>query len=82
MASGETWATASAAVGVGAGLLHRWQRLEAQRAFKPVVLQEPVAPQPVSALGSVAVTTPDGFRIEGLDVDGACVLLEVIRCSG
>ncbi|MEQ9152747.1 MAG: transposase [Parvibaculum sp.] len=78
IADGGSWHSAAKALGVWPSSLQRWDRAASKPSFKPVV---PVAATPATATSAstLAVTTPDGFRVEGLDVDAAYLLLEMLR---
>jgi transposase-like protein len=81
VASGESWEAAAGSLGVWPSSLKRWHEQFPEGGFRAVVMRaaEPV-PAPAPRAG-VVITTPDGFRIEGLDTDGAFLLLEGMRCS-
>ena len=81
MASGASWDAAAKAVGVWPSSLRRWREDAERAAFKEVVVPPVLATSPVpSPEGGVVITTPDGIRVAGLDVDGACLILEMLRC--
>lgn len=78
IADGGSWHSAAKALGVWPSSLQRWDRAGSKSSFKPVVPLE-ASPATAQSAASLAVTTPDGFRVEGLDVDAACLLLEMLR---
>jgi hypothetical protein len=74
----EGWSLARAAeqLGVPAMSLTRWIRARGVReAFRKVELVADSAAE----RSQLVLVTPEGFRIEGLGVDNARVLLEVLR---
>ena len=80
VADGATWDQAAEQVDVWPSSLTRWSmQFPAKTGFKPVVV-EPTAPA-VSVSSAIVITTPQGLRIEGLDADGAYLILEALQCS-
>ena len=62
-------------LGVPPVTLRRWMLATATAGFRPVEVE--ISGRP--AVGSAVVITPDGYRVEGLDVEGACTLLRSLR---
>ena len=67
---GGTLAAASDAVGVAKGTLYRWLETAAPR-LRPVR----IAPALMRAAGRFTLVSPQGYRVEGLDIDSAAALL-------
>ena len=66
------------ALGVSGWSLSRWVKGSRWRAgFRPVEVVE--APEPRRDESKVVVVSPQGYRIEGLDVEGVVRLLSVAR---
>ena len=78
-ADGQTWAATAAQLGVCQSLLFRWRRESTGEAFKAVVVTPDGSAETPSSNGTVSVATPDGFRVTGLSVDDAVLLLEMLR---
>lgn len=68
--AGQSLATLSAVLGVPAQTLARWSSARRPGGFVEV---RPIRP---SAPGAVTVVTPEGWRIEGLDVESTAALLQ------
>jgi hypothetical protein len=66
-------------LGVPAGTIARWQRLAPRRALRPVMLAADAGTPPVSPSPSLVLVTPQGWRVEGLDV---ATLLRLLRPRG
>ena len=81
VADGATWDQAAEEVDVWPSSLTRWStQFPAKPAFRPVVV-EPSAEPDASPSSGIVITTPQGLRIEGLDADGAYLILEALQCS-
>ena len=78
-ADGQTWAATAEQLGVCQSLLFRWRRESTGEAFKAVVVTPDTSVEAPSLGGTVSVATPDGFRITGLSVDDAVLLMEMLR---
>jgi hypothetical protein len=76
--AGDGMRVVAAALGVAHWSLHRWIHASASRSrFHPVAV---VTPEPaLVASGVVILLTPDGPRVEGLDVETAARLLALLR---
>jgi transposase-like protein len=68
----------AAALGIAPWSLHRWiQASKTPGRFHPVQL---IKPEPVRTVPSVVIRlTPDGPRVEGLDVEAVAKLLALLR---
>ena len=53
--------------------LHRWLEASPRRRFRPVAV---LAAPPAAPCSPVSVVTPQGFRVEGLDLESAADLLK------
>ena len=80
-AQGVRWSEVAQRLDVLEGSLRRWvedyeaaQALENRTNIVEDVLVE-------TTHGPLTVTTPDGFRIEGLDIEGAHLLIEMLRAE-
>ena len=74
-AEGVSWNRIGKELGVAGETASRWCR----EAEGPMML--PVELGPKAAVGAgLRLTTPDGFTVEGLDVDAAYMLLDSLRC--
>ena len=76
-AQGSSWPEVCRELDVLEGSLRLWMRqfpVEAQQVL-PVQVLRPV-PEPQH----LCVVTPDGIRVEGLDLDGAYQLVQMLRC--
>jgi hypothetical protein len=82
-AQGQQWTTISAVVGVSATTIQNWCKQKPE--FLPVTLLEPEPESPILAVSTPApaqglvLHTPQGFRLEGLDLQQALVLLKALR---
>jgi len=72
---GVSWNRIGKELGVASDTVSRWCREAEGPMMLPVAL-EPRAAEPAG----LRLTTPDGFAVEGLDVDEAYMLLESLRC--
>jgi hypothetical protein len=68
----------AAALGVAHWTLHRWIEASKRRPhFRPV---DVITPVPAHTAASITIRlTPDGARVEGLDLDTAARLLTLLR---
>jgi transposase-like protein len=74
---GMSWADVCRELDVLEGSLRLWMQqypAEARQVLPVQVLRPHPEPQ------QLCVVTPDGIRIEGLDLDGAYQLVEMLRC--
>ena len=72
---GHRWSDISNTLDVLEGSLRQWvERYEDEAGDKPVS-----AVTLSKSLGALSITTPDGFRIDGLDVESACSMLDLLR---
>ena len=55
--------------------LHRWLERSPRRRFRPVAVVA-IPPAPAALRSSVSIVTPQGFRVEGLDLESAADLLK------
>ena len=75
-AAGASWQTVASAVGVSASALKNWSRLALPaRRLVPVVVS-PAGTEPSSSV--LAIVSPAGYRVEGLDVATATALLRAL----
>lgn len=76
------WNEISRTVGLSQSALMRWQRPQRrarkQRAILPVAVEEDTVEPASTQGGTIAVTTPAGYRIEGLRVGEAAELLRTL----
>jgi transposase-like protein len=77
--AGVSWERAARKLGVCPSSLFRWRasleagvNTEPAMNFKPVQVIDSVSP-------GLTMTTPDGFRVDGLDIDAAVLLVEMLR---
>ena len=78
LAAGSSLSATSRRLGLAGSTLSRWLAAEPEPrpAFVPVVFSESPAPSPApSPTSPLAVVTPAGFRVEGLDLDGVVAVL-------
>ena len=75
-AAGTSWQTVASAVGVSASALKNWSRLAppARRLVPVVVSPAGTEPSPTG----LAIVSPAGYRVEGLDVATATALLRAL----
>jgi transposase-like protein len=76
-AEGMPWSDVCRELNVLEGSLRLWMQqypAEARQVLPVQVLRPQPEPQ------QLCVVTPDGIRIEGLDLDGAYQLVEMLRC--
>jgi hypothetical protein len=65
------------ALGLPPGTITRWQRRAPRRALRRITIgPEPIAKLPPSAPSGAVLVTPQGWRVEGLDV---ATLLRVLQ---
>jgi hypothetical protein len=65
------------ALGLPPGTITRWERRAPRRALRRITIgPEPIAKLPPSAPSGAVVVTPQGWRVEGLDV---ATLLRVLQ---
>lgn len=74
---GSGWAQVSRALDVRPASIQLWMR-QAEPEILPVAVASAVVETKESV--SLIVVTPDGYRIEGLDLESAQELLEYLRC--
>lgn len=72
-AQGETFAGICERLDVLEGSLRLWMQQYPESTIREVS----VAPEPLKTSSCISVTTPDGLRFEGLEIDDVIVLLEV-----
>ena len=81
-AHGQTWEAISQSLGLSSVTLWRWNRREAEPSsgsFRPVAITDSSAkPSPDATL---VLITPNGFRLEGLELKAAEQLLRSLACS-
>ena len=77
-----SWDDISRAVGLSKSALIRWQRPRhrrmPQRTIVPVAVEQDAVEAAGTPGGTIVVTTPSGYRIEGLRVDEAAALLRTL----
>ena len=74
-AAGHSWARIAHAVGLSVGSLKNWSRTPpAARTLVPVA----VATAPEVPTAALVVVSPGGYRVEGLDLATATVLLRAL----
>jgi len=74
-AAGHSWVRIAQAVGLSVGSLKNWSRTPpAARTLVPVA----VAPAPAVPTAALVVVSPGGYRVEGLDLATATVLLRAL----
>ncbi len=90
--AGGTVVEAAAKLGVSAPTLYEWRkgrtagstqrkkRTKTSAVLVPVRVGERPAEGAVAPAGPVTVVTPGGFRVEGLSVEAAAVLLRKLTC--
>jgi len=71
---GESVASSARALGVSVENLHRWMKESGESGFRTVT----VAPESRESRGSVVLTTPQGFRVEGLSVEELAALIRAL----
>jgi transposase-like protein len=76
-ARGRPWSAVCRELGVLEGSLRLWMR-QFPAESRPVLPVQVVRAAPAPQL--LCVVTPDGIRIEGVDLDGAVQLVEMLRC--
>jgi len=76
--AGDGVAEVSAELGVSEQTLRNWLA-KAGPAFLRVTVDESVGSARAVATGSLVLVAPSGYRLEGLDLDGAADLLRVLR---
>jgi transposase-like protein len=75
---GESVRQVASALGVAAFSLQRWMRQARRRpAFQPVTVVP--TPHPAEVVALTVTVTPEGARVDGLDVDTAARLLRLLR---
>lgn len=78
-ADGLTWAALAPEVGLSTTTLSNWLRdsqHDDEPAFLPVQLAPPPPPQPVPV--PLSLTSPNGWRIDGLDIHDIAQLIAVL----
>jgi len=75
-----SWEEISRTVGLSQSALMRWQRprRRAQRALLPVAVAGNATEPAGTSGGTITVTTPAGYRVEGLRIDEATELLRTL----
>jgi transposase-like protein len=74
LAAGEKMRSIISDLGVVETSLRHWMQQHPERALQPVRIATAA-----SVSGDIALVTPDGFRVEGLDLAGAARLLGWLR---
>lgn len=77
--SGDSWAELSEELGVSALTLGRWLETEALPRFHPVEVVGGEVERSDSGSGSLAVLTPGGLRIEGLEWPQVLELMRIFQ---
>ena len=81
--AGRRWSEVASELNVLEGSLRKW--LEDFENANHAVRPASAAARALNGLnpegGTVAVTTPDGFRVEGLSIDDAHLLIEMLRAE-
>lgn len=72
--AGESLSSSARALGLPAENLSRWMKESERRGFRAVT----VVPEAGGAEGSGILTTPQGFRVEGLSVEELAALLRAL----
>ena len=75
-AAGASWQTVASAVGVSASALKNWSRLAPPAHRLVPVVVSPAGTEPSSSV--LAIVSPAGYRVEGLDVATATALLRAL----
>ena len=75
--AGWAWAALAAAMDIGADMVQRWQQTAPRlaSALMPIEIL-PVATFPIDV--GIVVTTPTGFRVEGMALDQAAILVKAL----
>jgi hypothetical protein len=73
-ARGESLASSAQALGVSVENLHRWMKNAEPCEFRTVA----VVPEARESRGSFVLTTPQGFRVEGLSVEELASLIRAL----
>jgi transposase-like protein len=69
----------AAGLGVSAGTIAQWQKSAPRRALRPVTLAADAGPPAFTPAASLVLVTPQGWRVEGLDV---ATLLRILHARG
>jgi len=87
-AGGLEWREISQALGLSPGALRRWQLANSMkkrdnngkppRAFLPVVLHRSARTKATTTIATVSLTSPTGYRVEGLTARSAAELLRLL----
>lgn len=66
-------------LGVSSSALQRWIVSDRDRAGQPEALRKVRVVEPRSSVRSLTVVTPQGYRIEGLDIGSAVRVLQALQ---
>lgn len=78
-ASGQKWSEIARELDVLPTSLQRWVAKLEVGPLLPVIIDEVPSVEPTDPAAPITLTTPDGYRLEGLDVDSASLLVELLR---